>query len=86
MMKVYTVRDTAVHAFMTPFFAQADGAAIRSFIDAINDQKHEFNRHYTDYELYVCGTFDPASGLIDASIPVRLISGSEALIKDLSPR
>lgn len=75
----------AVNAFMQPFLAPADGAAIRSFMDAVNDPKHDFGRHASDYDLYRLGDFDETEGRFDRIDPVLMISGFAALIKDVSP-
>lgn len=80
--KVYTVYDTAVAAFMTPFFCRSHGEAIRSFSDAINDEKSNLAKHLQDYSLFYIGDFDDSSGdIVKPLAPERLLSGSEALIK-----
>lgn len=83
-MKLYSVRDKAVVAFMPPFSQAADGAAIRSFMDAVNDVKHEFNRHASDYDLYRLGDMDDITGQFVHCEPVLLLSGFAALIKDVT--
>lgn len=84
-MKLYSVRDKAVNAFMPPFVSPADGSAIRSFMDAVNDPKHEFGRHASDYDLYRLGDFDDVDGMFVRTDPILLISGFAALIKDVTP-
>lgn len=75
-MKLYSVKDKAVQAFMVPFTAAADGAAIRSFMDAINDTKHDFGRHAEDYDLYRLGDFNEQDGVFVVSDPVKLVTGT----------
>lgn len=74
----YSVRDKAVEAFLPPFFVRHTGEAIRSFADAVLDEKHQFNKHSSDYTMYHIGTFDDVSGVFSAlADPVRVISALE---------
>jgi len=74
-----TAYDSVAGAFMTPFFVRSRGEAIRSFVDAINDDKHQFSKHGPDFSLYVVGEFDDNSGLISIPHePERLITGFDA--------
>lgn len=87
ILKIYSVHDGAVGAFLQPFFARSNGEALRSFQDAINDEKHPFHAHVHDYHLLYLGTFDDGNGAVTpADPPERLLSGTEAIIKDLAPR
>lgn len=84
ILKIYTVHDSAVGAFMSPFFARSHGEALRSFQDAINDPKTNLNSHPHDYHLFYVGAFDDNAATLDMpSAPERLLSGTEALISDL---
>lgn len=82
-LKIYTVFDNAVKAFLQPFFARSHGEAIRNFTDAVNDPKTSLNAHPHDYSLWHIGDFDDNSANIVANPPERLLSGTEALISDL---
>lgn len=78
----YSVFDKKTGAFNAPFFARANGEAIRSFIDACSDSKHQFSRHAGDYELYCMASYDDETGhfsVPDKSYPVRLISALECV-------
>ncbi|ALS03686.1 VP5 [Gokushovirus WZ-2015a] len=68
MLGVYSVKDTAVNAFLTPFFARTDAEAVRSFSDACMDTKHQFAMHARDYELYRIGTFHDVNGELDTHL------------------
>lgn len=80
-MKLYSIRDKAVEAFNQPFYARADGHALRMFIDAINDPKGDFHRHAEDYDLWMIGSFDDAAGVVSCPDdgPVRIMAGTSAL-------
>lgn len=62
IISIFAVRDSAVEAFLQPFFSPTRGAAIRSLTDVINDPKHEFHKNAKDYALYFLGTFDDSTG------------------------
>lgn len=81
MLKVYTVYDKAVGSFMPPFYCKADGEAIRSFMDAVNQSDSPFFKHPGDFELYALGDFDQGSGLYECGSPRRIISASEVAAK-----
>ena len=84
MMKIFSVRDSAVEAFLQPFFSPTRGAAIRSVSDAVNDPKHEFSKHAQYFALYELGSFDDSSGVVsppDNGLPEPVISCIELINK-----
>lgn len=58
ILKMFTVYDSKAEAYMTPFFLNTIGQAIRSFSDTCNDKSHPFNLHPGDYTLFESGTYD----------------------------
>lgn len=82
-MEIFSVFDTAVNAFMQPFFAATKGVAIRTLTDAVNDPKHQFSQHASDYILYTHGYFDDASGVFDTAPPIRVVSCIELVISSV---
>jgi hypothetical protein len=80
IMKIFSVRDTQVEAFLQPFFSPTMGAAIRSLTEAVNDPQHTFAKHAADYSLYTLAEFDDSSGVITPNDPHR-ICGLMDLIK-----
>lgn len=79
-LMVFSVRDAAVGAFMQPFFARSKGEAIRSFMMAAQDEKHDFFRNGSDYVLFQLGFFDDVSGELEYSpeFPEKILSALEA--------
>lgn len=75
---LFSVRDKAVGAFLQPFFSRSKGEALRSFTEAVNDEKSMFHKHETDYTLFYLGEFDDVSGLFATSEPERLLTAMEA--------
>lgn len=62
--KMFTIHDSAAGAYLAPFFLHAEGMAIRTFTDCVNDEKHAFSRHPKDYTLMCLGQFDDNTGEI----------------------
>lgn len=78
LLHVFSVYDSKVGAFMSPFFMRSKGEAIRSFESVVNDPTHAFNKHPGDYTLFFHGHFDECGGLffLEAS-PLSLGLGLE---------
>lgn len=83
MYIVCAVRDSALDAFMRPFFVPARGLAIRSFSDEVNRvaEGNGLNSHPDDYELYCIGTFDEDTGRLEAVTHEMLIRGKDCVVK-----
>lgn len=62
ILKIFTVYDSKVEAYKTPFFAQSKGAALRDWSDAVNDPQTMFHRHPEDYVLFELGEYDDQTG------------------------
>lgn len=62
ILKVYAVFDSAVGAYMQPFFMQSKGAALRAWLEAANDEKTQFHKHPGDFTLFELGEYDELTG------------------------
>lgn len=84
---IVSVRDRAVDAFGTPFFAQAVGQALRSFTDEVQRESpdNSLNRHPEDYDLYLLGSFDTDHGTFTCDGPPKMIAVGKELRKELPP-
>lgn len=76
---VCSVRDSAVNAFMPPFFSRHLGEAMRSFGDLVRDPQSNVSRHPVDFQLYLLGEYDDTTGLITSQEPQRLAGATEFL-------
>lgn len=75
---IFSIYDTAVKAFMQPFFAPTKGAAIRSFSDAVNAEGSSFGRHAADYALFLLGEYDDSAGsFVSLPAPERVMLAVE---------
>lgn len=74
---IFSMYDSAVKAFMQPFFSPTKGAAIRSFTDAVRREEN-LKAHAGDYSLFFLGEWDDASGaFVSVSAPERILLASE---------
>lgn len=69
---VYSVFDTAVSVFGTPFFAPTEASAIRSFVTLANDVNSTVHMYPQDFSLYYLGSYDSETGTIVSEPPFRL--------------
>lgn len=76
ILKVYAIRDEKT-GFLTPTVDQNDAAAMRNFAHACMNNQSLFFTHAADYSLMKIGEYDTDTGLISASAPQPLISGSD---------
>lgn len=63
--KIFAVYDAAVSAYKNPFFMDTSGQAIRGWIDVVNDEKTEFNKHPDDFTLFELGEYDELNGVFE---------------------
>lgn len=75
--KVYSIFDVKTDAFTTPFFAPANGAAMRSFKDLVNDKQSVPGRYPGDFKLVRIGEFDDVSGVLVPCTPESLGFGTD---------
>lgn len=59
-MKVFSIYDSKVEAYMRPFFEQTRGSAIRAITEAVNDKSTGLAKHPADFTLFELGDFDDA--------------------------
>ena len=62
---VVAVRDSAVDAFMRPFFVPSTAFAVRSFNDAVKEKDSLMFANPQDYALFELGTFDEETGKME---------------------
>lgn len=80
MMQVYAVYDAAVKAFNAPFYFRSRGEAIRSFTEAVSDEKSNFFKYASDYNMFYLGEWNDADGCFVCPVaPERVISAQEVL-------
>lgn len=63
-MKIYTVRDSKVEAYLPPFYAANDAVATRMIKDTADDPNSLFHKHPIDFTVVYIGEFYEQSGEI----------------------
>lgn len=82
VLKMYSIHDAAVAAFVTPFFAANDVAAIRLFTGLVNDPQSTYSISPGDFTLYNIGSFDIMTGNVTAD-ELRKVRNGLALVRQL---
>ena len=79
---IVAVYDSAVSAFMRPFFVPHQGHAVRSFTDEINSKEpNALAAHPDDYSLFRLGVFDEDTGNFEENDPQCIARGKDVVIK-----
>lgn len=85
-LQIFSIFDTAVGAYTTPFFLKSKGEALRSFIDIVNDPKSRIHAHAKDYTLFWIGEwFDDTSNFLIAVTPEPLAKALEYQLPSAEP-
>lgn len=80
-LKIYTVFDQAVEAYMPPFTMRSHGEAIRAFTDSVLSEGTAMNAHPKDFTLFHNGAFDESNGMVEPlDTPIALVKGNEVAI------
>lgn len=74
---IYSIYDTKMGVYNTPFFAMNNATAIRTFNDAANDGQTNINKHPEDFALFHLGTYDAETGEVQPAKLTNLGLASE---------
>lgn len=80
-LEIVAIRDRAVNAYGQPIFVPAIGAAMRSFMDEINNDQSSIYKHPEDYDLYHLGTYDDSNGNITCLDQPRMVAVGKECVK-----
>lgn len=61
-LRVFSIRDEKVGAYLQPFFSPTAGSAIRSVTDIVNNPDHQMSKHAQDFVLFELGIYDDVAG------------------------
>lgn len=66
ILKMFSVYDSKLEAYMQPFFAQTKGHALRLWSDNVNDPStnNPWFKHPADFTLFEIGEFDDNTGRV----------------------
>ncbi len=80
--QVYAIYDSASGLFMAPSIDLSDGAAIRSFRQALSKVDTIMGFKPDDFILYCIGHYDIETGKIESFVPpVQLARGGKEVIE-----
>lgn len=63
-LKLFSVRDSKVEAFLAPFTARTTAEALRMWSETVNSPDSSFAKHSEDFCLFELGEFDSGSGCL----------------------
>lgn len=73
-LKIYSVYDKAVGAYMQPFFQRSEGEALRSLRAVVNDKNSSFSTNPGDFTLCYHGEFADDTGVFISENPSHLVN------------
>lgn len=83
---LYSIKDLTAQLFHNPFYARNNASAIRTFADAVKDERSDFNKHPEDYVLYHVGSFSDHDGTITPEPACNeLVTATQVLEQELAP-
>lgn len=59
-LKMFSIYDSKVEAYLSPVFMKSKGEFIRAFTEACNDPKSSFAKYPADYTAFELGSWDDA--------------------------
>lgn len=66
-LMVFSVYDSKVGAYQTPFFLRSKAEAIRAVTTVLHDKNSNYNNYPADYTLFYLGEFDD----VDADFNIK---------------
>lgn len=81
----YTLYDRKALQYNVPFFAVADGVAVRMLQELVADTNTSPGRHPGDYVLYCCGAYDDSNGSLHPVSALRHVIDALAVAPRAAP-
>jgi hypothetical protein len=85
LKQIFSIFDTKAKIYLPLVAFNAEGEAVRTFADGLEDKTHPMGKHPEDYTLFRFGQFDDLTGaftLLSAPEPVynglQIINNAEA--------
>lgn len=83
-LKIFSVYDSKVEAYLPPHTLRSTGEALRVFAELSNNPEVEFCKHPGDYTLFELGEWDETTGLIALYEAKRNLGLARDFKKDVS--
>lgn len=71
----WSIYDVKVEAYSAPLCSRTYGEAERVYTDIVSDPQGQYAKHKEDYQLFVVGTFDQNTGLLEPQKEVTRLHG-----------
>ena len=85
-LKIFSVFDSKVGAYLNPVFLRPAPEAVRSFQDAVNREDSQFKSHAEDYTMFEIGSWDDQTASIDLlPTPHPIAKAIELLARNEDP-
>lgn len=85
ILKMLSVFDIKVGAYLPPMFFRSRLEAIRAFTSACSDPKHDFAKYAEDYTLFELGEWDDSSSKTNCHLtPIPLVKAIECLSENIN--
>ena len=81
-LKMFSIFDQKAEVYMTPFFKNQIGEALRDFFDLVNDDQSRINKHPEDYSCFYLGEVDDQNGSVEGNKQPVNIGNAWELIKN----
>ena len=76
ILKVFSVFDSKLQVFNTPFFSRSAADASRSFSDLVRDSRTTVGQHSDDFFLYEIGQYSDETGELVACAPTQIAAAT----------
>lgn len=80
---MFSIYDSKMEAYGTPFFMPKQQMAIRAFSDIARDEKTNVNKHREDFTLFEIGEYDDSNAVVVSCTPP--INLGHAVIPEVQP-
>ena len=72
-----SIKDSKAETWSVPAGTDNKATALRDFGTLVADGRTIVGQHPSDFDLYVVGSFDLSTGLVESRIPEHLANGSD---------
>lgn len=80
ILNVFSVFDSKLQVFNTPFFSRSVADASRSFSDLVRDSRTTVGQHPGDFFLYEIGKYSDETGELVACTPTQIAAATAFVV------
>lgn len=83
-LRIFAVYDSASESYSPPVYMMSRGAALRSFMDTLQDAKSEWAKHPEHYTLFLFGDWDQREGKFALLDTPEVVAKAWELVQETS--